>query len=159
MVGRKTNLKAVCGALVTLVGLAVIWKLVHSGWEQTAFYALLNALSISCMGLGTLLLLPVIVRLNIEKTWLHRCLVQISLYLYTLYLSHFPLLFLVKAAFGLHKDSPTTMLLLAIVLWLSLVWVCSAVIFHFFEKPVSDLRERFTQRVDTPLFLSAGSHE
>jgi peptidoglycan/LPS O-acetylase OafA/YrhL len=149
---RKYAGKAVLGAVVTLLGLSAIWKLVHSGWGASAPYAFINAGTISLLGLGTLLLLPAVVKLRMKKGWIHTAVARISLYSYTLYLSHFPLLFIVKAALNLQVSSPWYVLAMAVVLWLVLVWVISVLVFNCFEKPISDLRERITRRVDASPF-------
>lgn len=149
---RSPALKAGVGALLTLLGLAAIWKLVHSGWQPSVLYAVVNAGSISLMGIGTLLLLPAIVCLRPVAGWLHGLVAKISLYSYTLYLSHFPLLFIIRAVFELDAGSPWPVLLVAAAIWLLLVWGVSVLVFSFFEKPVSDLRERITTRVDAKPF-------
>lgn len=149
---RSPALKAGGGALLTLLGLAAIWKLVHSGWESSALYVVFNAGSISLMGVGALLLLPAIVCLRPVAGLLHGLVAKISLYSYTLYLSHFPLLFIIRAVFELGAESPLSVLILAAAIWLLLVWCVSILVFSFFEKPVSDLRERITTRVDAKPF-------
>jgi len=42
------------------------------------------------------------------------------------------------------------------IVWLALVLVVSATVFHSFEKPISDLRERFTRRIQAGPFGSRG---
>ena len=39
-----------------------------------------------------------------------------------------------------------------VLAWLMAVFAVSALVFHSFEKPVSDLRERFTKRVQAGPF-------
>ncbi|NZA01506.1 hypothetical protein H0I39_06515 [Ottowia beijingensis] len=39
-----------------------------------------------------------------------------------------------------------------VLVWLMAVFAVSALVFHSFEKPVSDLRERFTKRVQAGPF-------
>ena len=76
-----------------------------------------------------------------------------SNYTYSIYLVHFPLLFIVTGVFNRGEDGVATHLLwLELVLWAALVAVLAPAIYHSFEKPVSDLRERFTRRVDASPF-------
>lgn len=149
---RQSSGKAILGVIATVLGLSAIWKLVHSGWDESMLYGLINASSISLMGLGTLLLLPAIVRLRASDGWIHTAVGRISLYSYTLYLSHFPMLFIVKAVLGPQTNSPWYVLVLVSTVWLILVWVVSVLVFSFFEKPVADLRETITRRVDATPF-------
>ncbi|WP_220812654.1 acyltransferase family protein [Pseudomonas paralcaligenes] len=149
---RQVAGKAALGLVITVLGLAAIWKLVHSGWGSSATYSLINAGTLSLLGLGTLLLLPAIVRLKAQKGWAHTAVARISLYSYTLYLSHFPLLLGIRAVLGLQANSPWPVMALAVLLWLALVWLVSVLVFHFFEKPVADVREKITRRVDATPF-------
>lgn len=148
---RHPASKAFFGTILTTLGLSAIWKLVHSGWDESALYQLINAGSISLMAFGTLLL-PAIVQVRATKGWIHTAVVRISLYSYTLYLSHFPILFIVRTLIGLQFDSPWYALMLAVSVWLILVWAASVLVFSFFEKPVTDLREILTKKIDATPF-------
>lgn len=77
---------------------------------------------------------------------------RIGDYAYSIYLCHFPLILtLVYCVKWMGWDMG------AIVWWVVLVWLLlviavSAAVFHSFEKPISDLRERFTRRVQAGPF-------
>ena len=62
------------------------------------------------------------------------------------------MLFLMKHWFGIGNATSIEATWLYVVIWLALVFVISGVIFNVFEKPVSDLRDRFTKHVDASPF-------
>ncbi|MDX5372313.1 MAG: acyltransferase [Pseudomonadaceae bacterium] len=141
------NFKACLGLIATCLGLMAIWKLVHSGWEQTLAFSVINSLSISLMGIGTLLLLPLITRLQLKSAPVTAAVASISTYSYTLYLSHFPLIFIIRFNFDLNKSSSLAGIFLACGVWLVAVFVVSVLVYRWFEKPISDLREKFTTNI------------
>jgi len=144
--------KALAGAALTLLGLAMVWLLVGAGWAASGWHALMNASSLTLMGVGTLLALPWLTSLAIEARVLDLFVEKTSLYSYSIYLCHFPLIFIVKHVFAIGRASDDTTILVAVALWLLAVYAASAAVFHSFERPVSDLRERFTRRVSTMPF-------
>ena len=144
--------KALAGALFNLVGLAMVWLLVGAGWGSGAAYVLMNALSLTLIASGTVLVLPWLTGLVARRTVLDHFIEKTSLYSYSIYLCHFPLIFLVKHFASIGRASNDTTIALAIVVWLALVYACSAAVFYWFEKPVSDLRERYTRRDSTMPF-------
>ena len=77
---------------------------------------------------------------------------RIGDYSYSVYLCHYPLVLLI-----VHLAQTRAWAIGDIVGWLVLAWVAvvlllSALVFHGFEKPTSDLRERFTRRVQAGPF-------
>jgi peptidoglycan/LPS O-acetylase OafA/YrhL len=62
------------------------------------------------------------------------------------------LIFVLTAALKLSSETSATVLAGVTVLWLTRVFALSALVFHAFEKPVSDLRERFTKAVSASPF-------
>jgi peptidoglycan/LPS O-acetylase OafA/YrhL len=87
--------------------------------------------------------------LVLERGLADRFVEKISLYSYSIYLCHFPLIFIVRHAASVGTESAGATVFLAILVWLLAVYFVSALVFHTFEKPVSDLRERFTRRIST----------
>jgi len=144
-VGRK----ALAGGALTVAGLAMVWLLVGRGWAPTWPHALMNASSLTLMGAGTFLALPWITSLVVEHGLLDRFVEKISLYSYSIYLCHYPLIFIVKHLSSLDGETAAPMIFATVAVWLLAVYFVSAAVFHSFEKPVSDLRERFTRRISS----------
>jgi len=112
----------------------------------------MNALSLTLIGAGTLLLLPWITSVVTEGRALDLVVEKTSLYSYSIYLCHFPLIFIVKRLFGVGSETGEATMFLAVAVWLLAVYAVSAAVFSRFEKPVSDLRERYTRRINTMPF-------
>jgi peptidoglycan/LPS O-acetylase OafA/YrhL len=149
---KNVRSKAFTGAAMTLAGLAMIWWLVGFQWEADAAHAAMNALSLTLIGAGTLLLLPWITSVVTEGRALDLVVEKTSLYSYSIYLCHFPLIFIVKRLFGVGSETGEATMFLAVAVWLLAVYAVSAAVFSRFEKPVSDLRERYTRRINTMPF-------
>jgi peptidoglycan/LPS O-acetylase OafA/YrhL len=149
---RHVRAKAWAGAAMTLLGLAMIWWLVGFRWEPDAAHAAMNALSLTLLGAGTLLALPWITSVVTEGRVLDLIVEKTSLYSYSIYLCHFPLIFIVKRLLDLSGESSGVTMIVAVVAWLLAVYAISAAVFSRFEKPVSDLRERYTRRINTMPF-------
>ena len=146
---KNVGAKALAGAAATLLGLAMIWLLVGQGWGSGWPFVAMNALSLSLMGAGTVLALPWLTSLVMPRGVFDHFVEKTSLYSYSIYLCHFPLIFLVKHAMSVSRDATDATIFVAVALWLASVYAVSAVVFYRFEKPVSDLRERYTRRVST----------
>jgi peptidoglycan/LPS O-acetylase OafA/YrhL len=144
--------KALAGAAITLLGLAMVWWLVGIGWQPGAAGVIMNALSLTLMGAGTFLILPWLTGLRLPPGMFDHFVSRTSLYSYSIYLCHFPLIFIVRQVIDVDRGAADAVVLAAVVLWLALVYAVSAVVFHSFERPVSDLRERFTRRDSTMPF-------
>ena len=102
--------------------------------------------------MGTLLVLPAVTRLPPVEGWTNTFVERTSLYSYSIYLAHFPLIFVLTAALKLNSETSGTVIVIVTALWLICVFALSALVFHAFEKPVSDLRERFTKAVSASPF-------
>lgn len=147
---RRTQ--AVTGLVATVTGMAMIELLVSSGWSTSPAFRLMNVMSLSLPALGTFLFLPWLANLTIERSAIHWITDRISLYSYSIYLSHYPAIFVVKALFAINGNTPPLPLLVASVTWLGLTMGVSALIYWYFELPVSNLRERFTRHVNASPF-------
>lgn len=145
----RAGMKALLGAATTALGLAMIWTLVGYGWQPTWWHSFMNALSLSLMGAGTFLALPWITSLVLRRDLLDRFVEKTSLYSYSIYLCHFPLIFIARHVASLSNESAGAIVFVTVAAWLFAVYLVSALVFHGFEKPVSDLRERFTRRIST----------
>jgi peptidoglycan/LPS O-acetylase OafA/YrhL len=144
--------KALAGAATTLLGLSMIWRLVDAGWNAGAAGVAMNTLSLTLIGAGTFLMLPWVTALTLPRGVFDHFVSRTSLYSYSIYLCHFPLIFIVRHWLPVDRGAADAIVLAAVALWLVLVYAVSAVVFHGFEKPVSDLRERFTRRDSTMPF-------
>jgi peptidoglycan/LPS O-acetylase OafA/YrhL len=143
---------AVVGGFFTTAGLAMLEAYTFGpAWVQT-FPRTFTALPITLMGAGSLALLPWVSRFAAGDAT-RTAAARISDYTYSIYLSHLPLALILRH--WLPMDRLHTGVLLAIIVgWVALTVALSAAIFHSFEKPVSDLRERFTRKVDARPFPS-----
>lgn len=149
---RSVRAKAIWGIALMTTGLAMVWQLTGAGWSATTSGWLMNTTSTTLLALGTLLTLPAVTRLPPVHGWLSHFVERTSLYSYSIYLAHFPLIFILTAAFGLNHNTSAWALAGVTGLWLISVAAVSALVFHAFEKPVSDLRERFTKAVSASPF-------
>ncbi|MBL8371704.1 MAG: acyltransferase [Burkholderiaceae bacterium] len=149
---RAVNTRALLGIALMIAGLAMVWRLTGTGWTPGLAGTFMNTLSTTCLGLGTLLVLPAVTRLPPVEGWANTFIERTSLYSYSIYLAHFPLIFVLTAALKLNSETSATVLAGVTVLWLTCVFALSALVFHAFEKPVSDLRERFTKAVSASPF-------
>jgi peptidoglycan/LPS O-acetylase OafA/YrhL len=149
---HSAGAKAMAGAAMTIGGLAMIWLLVGPGWGGSSAYAAMNAFSLTLIGAGTFLIMPWLTGLAGRRTVFDQFIEKTSLYSYSIYLCHFPLIFIVKHVASLSRDTGEAVLVACVVVWLALVYALSALVYYRFEKPVSDLRERYTRRVSTMPF-------
>jgi len=149
---KNSGYKAVLGVLLTIFGLWMIEFLVFYGWGDTATSRLMNVFSLTLPAAGSFLLLPWLTTLTTKRRLLIWTVDGVSLYSYTLYLCHYPMIFLVQAWFAVGKFTSLPTVLGASVIWIVLTLSLSVFIFKVFEKPTSDLRERFTKKVDASPF-------
>jgi peptidoglycan/LPS O-acetylase OafA/YrhL len=109
----------------------------------------MNALSLTLMGAGTFLILPWLTSLTMPRGMFDHFVEKTSLYSYSIYLAHFPLIFIVRHLMSVKREAGDATIVIAVAIWLALVYAVSAAVFYRFEKPVSDLRERYTRRDST----------
>jgi hypothetical protein len=62
------------------------------------------------------------------------------------------MIFIFRWMFPIHQDASMAYMGLITFAWLIAVYKSSEFIFKIFELPISDLRERFTSRVDASPF-------
>ena len=144
--------KALLGAATMLLGVWLVTTLVNPLPVRMVQAQLASVLSISLMGLGTFLCMPWLTQGFARSRLLERVTGRISLYSYSIYLCHFPLLFVFLHWWPLPASSGSAWVAAQVTTWLLAVLACSALIYHGFEGPVADLRERFTKRVDASPF-------
>ncbi len=149
----RPGFKALAGLALTILGVYVITGLYTDGWIVTHLPRLANSLSLGVLPAGAFLALPWITALRWKG--LDRPVRFLSTYSYSIYLCHVPLLYLVVHDLGDDLATVSHASLLGhAVLWAILVLATSVAVYHAFEKPVSDLRERFTRKVDANPFAT-----
>lgn len=146
--------KALLGVGLTVLGVVTIAGHYTDGWLVHTFPRVANVVGLGLLPAGAFLMMPWIANLPTRRT-AGTAVGFLSTYSYTIYLSHVPLLAVVAFALG---DGPShTRIAAASVAWLATVLLVSVGIYHAFEKPVSDLRDRFTRKVDANPFRAEAS--
>ena len=135
---------AVIGAVLLLVLYASLWKWngEHFAFSADDYFA--RTFRFTLVSLGFAMLLPFASLWKIERESLATLSVRkVALWSYALYLTHLPVLFLVSK-YGVRSsgETPGHALLLFLVAVASSV-LLSALLFHFYERPCTGLRERF----------------
>lgn len=143
--------KALVGVAFTVVGIVILVGHYTNGWLVHAFPRFANVVGLGLLPAGGFLMLPWISQLA-GRPLASRIVGFLSTYSYTIYLSHVPLLGIALALLGDASETSRFEVVAASALWLGAVLVVSMGVYHAFEKPVSDLRERFTRRVDANPF-------
>jgi peptidoglycan/LPS O-acetylase OafA/YrhL len=144
--------KAFAGLGVMLLGVWLVTSLVAPADQALVPRQGASVASITLMGLGTFLCMPWLTQGFARAPRLEALTGRISMYSYSIYLCHFPLLFVFLHFFPVSGDSTSAYVAAVVACWLLAVVATSALIFHVFEGPVADLRERFTKRVDASPF-------
>ena len=142
---RKHNaLYAIIGLLLLAVMYSTLWKIDHGriAFGDDSYFA--RTFRFTCVSVGFALLLPAAAnwRLSAERFW-SVPIRKIALWSYSLYLVHLPLfdLILRMASDGWHASAMQALILFTVQI--GLVMAAAAFLYHFFEKPCTDLRERF----------------
>lgn len=146
------KLKAGLGFLSMTVGIFFVIGLLNPQWMNKHAYDFGNAFSITLMAGGTFLVLPWLISWRIRDFWFTWIVGRLSLFSYSIYLVHFPLIFIINHFVLIDKNTSGMVLVLVVAGWLLAIVGLSALLFHYFEKPVADLRESFTKRVDASPF-------
>ncbi|MBK6614424.1 acyltransferase [Ottowia sp.] len=154
--GRWQGGKAVLGALLMLGAAAAMFYFMLIDWRGFADGRFNDLALIVAPGVGTVLLLPWLANRQGGADWVRWLAGRIGDYSYSIYLCHMPLMLAMVytlKALGVDIGPIVGWVVLA---WVALVLILSALVFHGFEKPVSDLRERFTRRVQAGPFGGRG---
>jgi peptidoglycan/LPS O-acetylase OafA/YrhL len=144
--------KAMYGFASMLVGVFLVTGLLNPVYMNQYLYDFANAFSITLMAGGTFLIIPWLTSWRMPELSLNWVVEKISLFSYSIYLVHFPLIFIFKYLFTMDLSTSPLQMMMIVGGWLFSIMALSAVIFHLFEKPVADLRESFTKRVDASPF-------
>jgi peptidoglycan/LPS O-acetylase OafA/YrhL len=149
---RHQGLKALAGALLMAGAAAAMFYFIRIDWRGFAGGRFNDMALITAPALGVVLILPWLSSRAPgagAARWLSA---RIGDYSYSIYLCHFPLMLTLLHVIKSRGLDMAAVVWLAVPLWVALVLLVSALVFHVFEKPVSDLRERFTRRVQAGPF-------
>lgn len=144
---RRRGLKALAGLVLMLFSVACLFYFMIVDWRGFAGGRFNDLALMTAPAVGTVLVLPWMAAWRAPGAGLKWLVERIATYSYSMYLCHFPLMLVMLH--GLHLlglDAGDWVGWLA-SLWVLLVFGLSALVFHGFEKPVTDLRDRFTRRV------------
>lgn len=146
------GLKAILGVVTMLMGIFLVTILVKPspGYFISSYFS--SVVSISLMGSGTFLLMPWLTQGFSKIPLLEKLTGRMSMYSYSIYLCHFPLIFIFLHFFFIDGGTSSLRVAITVGCWVLSVFGCSALIYHFFEGPVADWRERFTKKVDASPF-------
>lgn len=149
---RGQSRKALAGILLTALACGMIWHLAVDGWRQSPWTGAAHAMMLTLPAAGLVLFLPYLCSIPLNFKPLRYVATRTSLYSYSIYLVHFPALFVTCKLFGVDSSIGTAKLIATVLIWLASTIAVSALVFHSFEGPVSDIRERFTRRVNANPF-------
>ncbi|MBN8557317.1 MAG: acyltransferase [Proteobacteria bacterium] len=154
---RWQGAKALLGLALTLGAAAAMFYFMRVDWRGFAGGRFNDLALIVAPGVGTVLILPWLSGHQPDARWGRWLAARIGDYSYSVYLCHFPLMLLMNHALKLWGGALGPIVGWVVLAWLLGVLAVSALVFHGFEKPVSDLRERFTRRVQAGPFSAQPS--
>lgn len=144
---RHRGRKAVLGLALVLASVAALFYLMVVDWRGVAAGRLNDLALMTAPALGTALMLPWLCAWQAPADWLRRCARRTAEYSYSMYLCHYPLMLLMLYVVRQLGWSASEALVWLLPLWLALTFALSALVFHGFERPLTQLREHFTARI------------
>lgn len=141
------RLKAILGICLMLLGLVLVASFFDSYLAERVGLKLVGVLCISLMAGGTFLVMPWLTQGFEGMLGIAVVVERLSMYSYSIYLSHYPLIFAFLHFFPVTVDTSASDLFFVIIGWIFSVFLVSALVYHGFEGPVANLRDRFTKRV------------
>ncbi|MDO5624843.1 MAG: acyltransferase [Pseudomonadota bacterium] len=153
---HAVGLKALVGAALTLGAVAAMFFFMGVNWRGFAGGRFNDVALILAPSLGIVLMLPWLARWQVRSGALRWLAARVGDYAYSVYLCHMPLLMVMVYAVQQQGWAWGPIVGWVTLVWVLLVLAVSALVFHTFEKPVSDLRERFTKRVQAGPFGARG---
>lgn len=153
---RRQGLKALVGVALLATAAAAMFYFMRVDWRGFAGGRLNDLALIAAPSFGVVLLLPWLSGRAPGSSLARWVSARIGDYSYSIYLCHFPLLMLLAQGIKSIGWDMGAIAWWVVLAWVGLVLAVSAAVFHTFEKPVSDLRERFTRRVQAGPFGGRG---
>jgi peptidoglycan/LPS O-acetylase OafA/YrhL len=144
--------KAAVGVMLMLAGLSGVWAMTEVGGLLPHLGQFWNVAAISLMGSGTFMIMPWLTQSFNPRPRLAALTGKMSMYAYSIYLCHFPLMLSIVHWLHQWPSAPNWVLPLAVVMWLLSVLGVAILTYHGFEGPVAQLRERFTRKIDASPF-------
>lgn len=146
------RLKAWIGVILTLLAIAGTAVLMTCGWQIFANGRLNDLVLIVAPSVGVAFMLPWLSSLEPKAPWQSSLMTRAADYSYSIYLAHLPVQIVMLHFIRIYSVSLQDHLWLICFAWVLLVTAFSACVFHVFEKPVSDLRDKFTKKVEAGPF-------
>ena len=136
------RLKAGFGVFLMFLGLMLVASFFDGYLVEGVDRKLVSVWCISFMALGTFLVMPWLTQ-GFEGFSVVTAMVErLSMYSYSIYLSHFPLIFVFLHFFPVTADTSASGLFFVMMGWIFSVFLVSAFVYHFFEGPAANLRDR-----------------
>jgi len=152
----RQGLKALAGLLLMLMAVAAMFYLMFLDWRGFAGGRFNDLALITAPTAGVVLILPWLSTRSPQGRIARWLSARIGDYSYSIYLCHYPLIFIFLHTIKWLDWDMALVVWPVVLTWLTLVLLVSAAVFHSFEKPVADLRERFTRRVQAGPFGTQG---
>lgn len=149
---HAVGLKALAGAALMLGAAAAMAYFMLIDWRGFAGGRFNDLALITAPSVAVVLMLPWLSQLHLRGSAVRWLSAKVGDYAYSVYLSHMPVLMLVLHLIRQQGWPLADIIGWVVPAWVALVFAVSALVFHTFEKPVSDLRERFTRRVQAGPF-------
>lgn len=150
--GHLQGFKALVGAALMAGAVFAMFYFMRVDWRGFAGGRFNDLALIAAPSLGIVLMLPWLASLQARSDALRWLAARVGDYSYSVYLCHFPLLLIMVHALKALGWDIGPIVGWVVLAWLVAVLALSALVFHTFERPVSDLRERFTKRVQAGPF-------
>ncbi|MEP6956537.1 MAG: acyltransferase [Chthoniobacterales bacterium] len=149
---KRPTLWAAAGALLLLVLYASLWRVAERGFAFAPDDFFARTFRFTLVSLGCALLLPWSSRWQLAReTFASRTVRKVALWSYALYLVHLPL-FAVAVHYASADQQPTAArALLSFFAQLATAVFLSALLYRFFEKPITRWRERTAPAVGRAL--------
>ena len=151
---RWRGLKAFLGFALTLGAVLSMCLFILKGWHVIWGGWLNDTILITAPCLGVVLFLPWLSSIHPKSSWIRGLAARVGDYSYSVYLSHFPVMMVLVYFFSSQGWNIEIFVWWAVFFWVVMVFLVSMIVFHNFEKPISDLREKFTTRVQAGPFMT-----
>lgn len=144
--------KGAVGVVLMLAGLSGVWEMAQPGGLSPSAGQFWNVAAIGLMGFGTFMVMPWLTQPFGSRPRLAALTGKMSMYAYSIYLCHLPLMLSIVHWLHHWPSAPNWVLPLATLAWLASVIGMAVLVYHGFEGPVAQLRERFTRKIDASPF-------